>query len=103
MNRKLQPDSNVLGIRIHVRHVMKRMPRFHDGTVTVDTDKNRLVEFLLAVMNHQMSDWQGFGKYLKCNHHKQRVVKCACMWTVHVQYVHVWTLTLFLLLEMVSC
>jgi len=29
MNRKLQPDSNVL--RIHILHVMK--PHLHDGTV----------------------------------------------------------------------
>ena len=42
MNKKLQPDSNVS--RIHVLHVMKRKPRLHDGTVTVDADKNRLVE-----------------------------------------------------------
>ena len=31
---------------IHVLHVhiLKRKPRLHEGTVTVDTDKNRLVE-----------------------------------------------------------
>ena len=29
---------------------------------------------------HQMSDWKGFGKHLECNHHKQRVAKCGCMW-----------------------
>ena len=38
MNRKLQPDSNVL--RIHILHVMKAS---HASTVTVDTDKYRLV------------------------------------------------------------
>ena len=52
LNRKLQPDNNVL--RIHIQHVMKgshaskeatprRKPRLQDGTVTVDTDKYRLV------------------------------------------------------------
>ena len=47
LNRKLQPDSNVL--RIHIQHVMKRKPRLErkphlqDGTVTVDTNKYRLV------------------------------------------------------------
>jgi len=42
MNRELQPDSNVL--RMHVLQVMKRKPHLHDGTVTVDTDKNSSVE-----------------------------------------------------------
>ena len=48
MNRKLQPDSDVL--RIHILYVMdtfstchERKPRLHDGTVTEDTDKYRLV------------------------------------------------------------
>jgi len=48
LNRKLQPDSNVL--RIHIQHIMKgshvrleRKPRLQDGTVMVDTDKYRLV------------------------------------------------------------
>jgi len=41
-NRKLQPDSNVL--RIHILHVMKGS--LHDGMVTVDVDKYRLVEIL---------------------------------------------------------
>ena len=48
MNRKLQPDSDVL--RIHILYVMdtfstyhERKPRLPDGTVTVDTDKYRLV------------------------------------------------------------
>jgi len=43
IHRKLQPDSNVL--RIHVLYVMKRKLHLHDGTVTVDTDKNRLVVY----------------------------------------------------------
>jgi len=47
LNRKLQPDSNVLQIHIqHVKkgsHTSKRRPRLQDGTVTVDTDKYRLV------------------------------------------------------------
>ena len=44
MNRKLQPDSDVL--RIHILYVMdtfstrhERKPCLHDGTVTEDTDK----------------------------------------------------------------
>jgi len=48
MNRKLQPDSDVL--RIHILYVMdtfstchKRKPRLHDGTVKEDTDKCGLV------------------------------------------------------------
>ena len=36
MNRKLQPDSNV-----DTHH--KRKPLLHNGTVTLDTDKYRLV------------------------------------------------------------
>ena len=48
MNRKLQPDSDVL--RIHILYIMdtfstchERKPHLHDGTVTEDTDKYRLV------------------------------------------------------------
>ena len=51
MNRKLQPDSEVQ--RIHILYVVdtfstchERKPRLHDGTVTVDTDKYRLVKIL---------------------------------------------------------
>ena len=50
INRKLQPDSDVL--RIHILYVMdtffyvmhERKPRLHNGTVTEDTDKYRLVK-----------------------------------------------------------
>ena len=48
MNRKLQPDSDVL--RIHILYVMdtfstghERKPCLHNGTVTEDTDKYMLV------------------------------------------------------------
>ena len=48
MNRKLQPDSDVL--RIHILYFMdtfsthhERKPRLSDGTVTEDTDKYRSV------------------------------------------------------------
>ena len=48
MNRKLQPDSDVL--RIHILYVMdtfstchEKKPCLHDGTVTEDMDKYRLV------------------------------------------------------------
>ena len=34
---------------------MKRMPRLHDGTVTVDTDKSRLIEFH-ALSGHEPPD-----------------------------------------------
>jgi len=61
----------------------------HDGTVTVQVGKNSL----LAVVSHQMSDWQGFGKHLERSHRKQRVVKCVCMWTTYAQQAHVWTST----------
>jgi len=49
MNRKLQPDSDVL--RIHILYVMDtfftchgRKPRLHNGTVTEDTYKYMLVK-----------------------------------------------------------
>ena len=41
MNRKPQPDSNIL--RIHILHFMKEAT-LNNGTVTVDMDKYRLVE-----------------------------------------------------------
>ena len=48
MNRKLQPDSDVL--RIRILYVMdtfaichERKPCLHNGTVTEDTDKYRLI------------------------------------------------------------
>ena len=48
MNRKPQPDSDVL--RIHILYITdtfstchERKPRLHDGTVTEDTEKYRLV------------------------------------------------------------
>ena len=46
MNGKLQPDSDVLWIHIlmdtiSTRH--ERKPHLHNGTVTEDTDKYRLV------------------------------------------------------------
>ena len=31
-------------VGIHFVHVIKRKPRLHDGTVTTNPDKNRLVE-----------------------------------------------------------
>ena len=43
LNRKLQPDSNVLRIRHERKPRLGRKPRLQDGTVTVDTDKYRLV------------------------------------------------------------
>ena len=47
LNRKLQPDSNVLRITYSTRHERKprlgMKPRLQDGTVMVDTDKYRLV------------------------------------------------------------
>ena len=53
MNRKLQPDSDVL--RIYILYVMdtfsthhERKPRLHDGTVTEDTDKYRWVRIPLS-------------------------------------------------------
>ena len=72
-------------IILHILHVwvMKMKPQLHDGTIMVDLDKNRSVEFLLVVVSHQTMNWQGFCKYLKRNHHKQRReqhlhVNCAC-------------------------
>ena len=47
LNRKLQPDSNVLRITYSTRHERKprlgMKPRLQDGTVMVDTNKYRLV------------------------------------------------------------
>ena len=42
MKRKPQPDSNIL--RIHILYFMKEATPLHNGTVTVDMDKYRLVE-----------------------------------------------------------
>ena len=69
MNKKLQPDINVL--RIHYHH--EREPCLHNGTVMEDTDKSGWENFLLA--------------------------KCVCMWTAHVQYPRIWTSTICLLLS----
>ena len=54
INGKLQPYSNVL--RIHVQYIMKRKPHLNDGTVTVDTSKNRLVEIPPSGCEPQMLD-----------------------------------------------
>jgi len=50
MNRKLQPDNDVLRTHIHILYVMdtfstchERKLRLHDGTATEDTDKYRLL------------------------------------------------------------
>jgi len=58
---------------------LKKKPHLHDVTVMVDMDKNRLVEFLLALVSHQISDSLRFGKHLNHNHDKQRAVNSfAC-------------------------
>jgi len=44
----------------------------HNGTVTVDPDKKRLIEIPPNGCKPPMRDWQGFLKHLKCNHRKQR-------------------------------
>jgi len=44
VNRKIQPDSNVRGYLF--LHIMKGKPCLQDSTVTVDTDKNKLVGIL---------------------------------------------------------
>ena len=72
MNRKLMPDSNVL--RIH--NYYERKSCLYDGTVTIHTDKYRLVG--IPPDGGGPPD-VGFGKHLGHNHHKQRVVKCVCM------------------------
>ena len=41
-------------------YVMKTKPRLHDGRVTIDLDKNRLVEIPHSGRNHQTTDSQGF-------------------------------------------
>ena len=45
---------------LHALYVMKRKPRLHDGRVTIDLDKNRLVEIPHSGRNHQTTDSQGF-------------------------------------------
>ena len=73
MNRKLQPDR-----RIHILH--KRKPRFHDGTVSVDTVKYRLVG--IPPSGREPPD-VGLTRIRKAPH-EQRVVKCVCM-NAHAQ------------------
>ena len=67
-NRKLKPDSNIL--RIHVPHVTKMKP----SSMTAQLRQKR-TKF---PPSSQVSDSLGFGKHLEHNHHKQRVVNCAC-------------------------
>ena len=45
---------------LHCSYVMKTKPRLHDGRVTIDLDKNRLVEIPHSGRNHQTMDSQGF-------------------------------------------
>ena len=53
-------------LKIHVIHVMKRKPRVHVGTVTIDLDKNMFVE-ILAVVSCQMNDWQRLSATISTN------------------------------------
>ena len=47
-------------VRRSALYVMKTKPRLHDGRVTIDLDKNRLVEIPHSGRNHQTMDSQGF-------------------------------------------
>ena len=47
-------------VRRSALYVMKTKPRLHDGRVTIDLDKNRLVEIPHSGRNHQTTDSQGF-------------------------------------------
>ena len=49
-----EQKTSVYVLRIHVLHVMKKKPHLHDGTVMVDTDKNRLVE--IPPSSHELPD-----------------------------------------------
>ena len=53
-------SSTVLVHVLHCSYAMKRKPRLHHGTVTIDLDKNRLVESPRSSRSHQMTDSQGF-------------------------------------------
>ena len=52
MDRKLQPDSKCSEDTYSTHH--DRKPRLHNGTVTVDTDKYRLVG--IPPSSHEPSD-----------------------------------------------
>jgi len=57
LNRKLQPDSNVL--RINIQHVMKgsyASEGSHTSRMAQLRSSTGWQEFLLAVVSHQMSD-----------------------------------------------
>ena len=55
-----QNSSLTVLVRRSALYVMKTKPRLHDGRVTIDLDKNRLVEIPHSGRNHQMTDSQGF-------------------------------------------
>ena len=55
LNRKLQPDSTVL--RIRALYFMKRKPCSTMAQSRSKRTRTDWWEFLLAVVNHQMSDW----------------------------------------------
>ena len=62
MNRKLQPDSDVLRILFYTiimdtfSTCHERKPRLHDGTVTEDTDKYRLVRIPPSASGREQPD-----------------------------------------------
>ena len=78
-------------------YVMKRKPRLHDGIVTIDLGKNRLVE--IPRSGSEAPD-DGFAriqlvtKRPKCNHHQQKEcnvhlhVKCACAFGTRDLWLH---------------
>ena len=68
-------------------YVMKRKPRLHDGIVTIDLGKNRLVEIPRSgseAPDDGFTRIQLISKYPKCSHHQQKEcnvrlhVNCAC-------------------------
>ena len=55
-------------LRIPVLNVIKRKPRLHDGTVMVDTYKNRLVEIPPSSGESPNDGLTRISKHLELNH-----------------------------------
>ena len=77
------PASQYWSVLVHVLHCsydMQRKPRL--GQILTRTG---WLKVLSAGVTHQMMDWQGFSKCVRCSHHKQKNTRCTWMWTAHVR------------------
>ena len=59
-SKYVQNSSLAVLVRRSALYVMKKKPCLHDGRVTIDLDKNRLVEIPHSGRNHQTTDSHGF-------------------------------------------